>query len=472
MRANDLLPLIPFLIMGAAPVLVMLALAVKRHYDLTFGLTAAALFFSAASLSSLSGLPHPVTSLLVLDTYAVFYLALILVSALAVAIMSYGVIQRGGGIREEYYILLLLASLGSMVLVAAAHLASFFLGLEILSVSLYALIGYRRAHEPGIEAGVKYLVLAGVSSAFLLFGMALLYLEAGTMEFAALASRLSHPGSALALTGMGMVVVGVGFKLGVAPFHMWTPDIFEGAPAPVAGYVATISKGAMFALLVRYFSGLSFAETGPLFAVLAVIAVLSMFVGNLLALRQQNVRRILGYSSIAHMGYILVAFLASGQMRTTAVTFYITAYVVTMLGAFGVVTVLSEAQRRTGHLDEYRGLFRRSPWLGGVFTFVLFSLAGIPLTAGFIGKFYVIAAGVGAAHWALVVTLLVNSGIGLYYYLRIVAALYAPAAPGERVLAGAGESLVLGVLALALLWFGVYPGSLIAVIQALSLGGP
>ena len=380
--------------------------------------------------------PHGGTALLTLDGYARFYTGLILAATAAVTLLSVGYLEQIADQRDEYYVLLLLAALGSLVLVAATHFVSFFLGLELLSVSLYALIAYSRTREESIEAGIKYLVLAATSAAFLLFGMALVYAELGTLAFAGLtATPISTPDPLLALTGIGLIVVGFGFKLALVPFHLWTPDVYQGAPAPMTAFVATVSKGAMFALLVRYFSVVDLRSHHALVIVFTLLAIASMFAGNLLALLQSNVKRLLAYSSIAHLGYLLVAFLASGSLAVTAVTFYLVAYFVTTLGAFGVVTVLSTGEREAESLDDYRGLVVRRPWLAVLFTAMLLSLAGIPLTAGFVGKFYLTVAAGGAGLWPLLVVMMVTSGIGLFYYLRVIVAMFM--APSMEAAGGA-----------------------------------
>ncbi|MBO0799777.1 MAG: NADH-quinone oxidoreductase subunit N, partial [Blastocatellia bacterium] len=315
----------------------------------------------------------------------------------------------------------------------------------------------------------KYLILAAVSAAFLLFGMALVYADLGTMEFARMAAQSSGNNQTIFLAGLAMIIIGVGFKLAVVPFHMWTPDIYEGAPAPVTAFVATVSKGAMFALLLRYFSGMRIQNSASLFLVFALIAIASMFVGNLLALMQNNVKRILAYSSIAHLGYLLVAFLAGGRRGAISVAFYLVAYFVTTLSAFGVITLLSGEKRDADMMEDYRGLFWRRPWLASIFAAALLSLAGIPMTAGFVGKFYILAAGVGSALWLLVIIMIVNSAIGLYYYLRIVVAMYRDSAREISVavptLSFAGSAALAG-LTLLLVWLGVYPSPLICIIQA------
>jgi len=478
----DFLAILPLLILGAFSTAILLVSAFRRSHRAVAVLALAAFALAAASLPFISGLaPRRVTVLLLLDRYAYFYMGLIFAAAFAVAAVSYGYMRRRAGEREEYYLLLVLSTLGAAVLVASSHFASFFLGLEVLSVSLYTLVGYFLLSERSMEAAIKYLVLAAASAAFLVFGMALVYAETGTLELGSLLDRLAGPAGAgvLSLAGLAMVLVGIGFKLALAPFHMWTADVYEGAPAPVTAFVATVSKGAMVALLMRYFLPVLSRTGGGLWTAIAFLAILSMIVGNLLALLQDNVKRILAYSSIAHLGYILVAFLAGGGGAARAVTFYIAAYFATTLTAFAVISVQSGAERDADSLEDYRGLFSRRPWVAGVFTAALLSLAGMPMTAGFVGKFYVVLAGVGSALWALVLVLIATSAVGLYYYLRVVVYLFLPPAPQaiekDRVSFVTftwAEGLVLGVLAIAVFWLGLYPGPVVDLIGSSMVGGP
>jgi NADH-quinone oxidoreductase subunit N len=337
-------------------------------------------------------------------------------------------------------------------------------------VSLYALAAYLRHSNKSVEAGVKYLILAAVSSAFILFGMALVYTETGSMSFAVIASQAAGAGvrGLPFLAGIILILAGLGFKLAVVPFHLWTPDVYEGAPAPVTAFIATASKGAVFALVLRYFTKIDIHQYPALMLVISTIAVASMFAGNLLALLQTNVKRILAYSSISHLGYLLVTILASGPMAATAAAFYLIAYFVTTLSAFGVVTVLSGGERDADHMDDYRGLVWRRPWLAGVFTIMLFSLAGIPLTAGFVGKFYVVAAGVGSELWPVVVVLAINSVIGLFYYLRIIVSLFSGTGEEHQATSqpSRSNSAVLAALTALLVWLGLYPGPVIDLIKA------
>jgi NADH-quinone oxidoreductase subunit N len=472
MSVNDLVALLPLIVLGTAIVLLLLVAAFNRSHSVVALMAILGLSLAFASLFVPSA-SSQVTPLLVMDGYARFFIGLMLAASLVVMLLAYGYLGEHSINPEEFYILLLLATLGAAVLAASSHFASFFLGLEILSISLYALIAYLRTSERSVEAGAKYLVLAGASSAFLLFGMALVYAEAGTMELARLASIPSTATATtnyLLLPGLAMMVVGIGFKLAVVPFHLWTPDVYEGSPAPVTAFVATVSKGAVFALLLRYFTQIDIHAYQSLFIIFVLIALASMLVGNLLALFQNNVKRILAYSSIAHLGYLLVAFLASGPLAVTAVAFYLLSYFITTLGAFGVVTVLSNEERDADDIQDYRGLYRRHPWLAGIMTAMLFSLAGIPLTAGFVGKFILVAAGVSSELWLPVVVLVISSAIGLFYYLRIIVALYAAPEPEREPLVSRSlpvmGSVVLVGLTLLLVWLGIYPTSLIQLIQS------
>ncbi|HEX9022144.1 MAG TPA: NADH-quinone oxidoreductase subunit N [Nitrospirota bacterium] len=469
MNSADITSLSPFIILTVTSVIVMVAIAFHRSHTLTVALTLAGLALAAVSIPCASAVaPRQITSLFLIDRYALYYIGLILTASFAVSALSYSYLETQIGHHEEFSLLLLLATLGCIVLPAASHFATFFLGIEILSVSLYAMTAYLRHSNKSIEAGVKYLILAAVSSSFILFGMALIYAKTGSMEFREVALRV--PGGAVHglafLTGTGMILVGLGFKLALVPFHLWTPDVYEGAPAPVTAFIATASKGAVFALVLRYFGMIDIHAYPSLLLIITAVAIASMFAGNLLALLQTNMKRILAYSSISHLGYLLVTVLATGEAAATAAAFYLTAYFITTLGAFGVVTALSRRDGDAESMREYEGLAWRRPWLAGVFTAMLFSLAGIPLTAGFVGKFYVVAAGAGSALWLAVIVLAINSVIGLFYYLRIVAALYTRSNE-EAAPAGISclDSAVLAGLTILLLAFGTYPGPLIDIIK-------
>ena len=468
----SLVAILPLLLLAGTPVGLMVIITIHRSHRAALAWTLLGLAASLASLGAASGVaPQQVTPLLVVDQYALVYCGMIIAATAAVAGLAYGYLEQHAVEKEEFYILLLTAALGAAVLAASSHFVSFFLGLEILSISLYALNAYIYPRKTALEAGIKYLVLAAASAAFLLFGMALIYAAVGTMEFSRMASLMMEtagPNRTLLLPGMAMIITGMAFKLALVPFHMWTPDVYQGAPPPVAAFIATVSKGGMFALLLRYFYRLELHNYAPVVVVFTIIAIASMLGGNLLALLQSNVKRILAYSSIAHMGYVLVAFIASGVLAVEAVTFYLVAYFVTIIGAFGVVTLLSNGDEDAESLEAYSGLFWRRPALAGVMTAMLLSLTGIPVTAGFIGKFYVVAAGASSSAWTLIIILVVSSVIGAFYYLRVIFALYASTSekPAEVAPRMAFGSSVLVALTLLLIWLGVYPAPLLHVIRA------
>jgi NADH-quinone oxidoreductase subunit N len=534
--AADFYAIAPLLVLTVAIVVLMLLIAWRRSHAMAAWVSGGAFTCALLALVVVAA-PHsgrPVTPLLVIDGYALFYIGLVLAAGIAVTIISHGYLQAGAGAagaelneqssragtasselieqssragaassepieqssiprtreprmdpglaarasraavpREEYYLLLLLATLGAATTVAADHFAAFFLGLETLSISLLGLIAYPQTVERPLEASVKYLVLSGVASAFLLFGIALVYAETGSLAFSLSASLPAAETDARGiywLTGVALILVGIGFKLSVIPFHMWAPDVYEGAPAPVTAFLAVVSKCAVFALLLRYFLTAEAFVAANLAAILSVVAVLSMIGGNLAALLQDNVKRMLAYSSIAHLGYALVAFVAGGALAVEAVSIYLAMYAITTLGAFAIVAMLSAAgrERDTDTIEDYRGLFWIRPGLALAFAAMLLSLAGIPLTLGFIGKFYAVNAGVSADSWILISALIVGSVISLYYYLRLIVAMLsdrtmARARSARRVSWPSGA--VVTVLTIALLGLGVFPGPLVSLIR-------
>ncbi len=478
MNASDLLALLPLIILAGTSVVVIIAIAFYRNYRLTVFLTLAGMVGSFLSLPfALSVQPRQVTPLLIVDGTTVFYIGLVLTTSFVVVLLSYQYFRDYDGNREEYYLLLILATLGSGVLVASNHFAAFFLGIEVLSVSLYALIAYPRYDRRRVEASIKYLILAGATSAFLLFGMALIYSVGGTLEFSSLAKAASlSPGmNNVLLIGWGMLIVGIGFKLALVPFHMWTPDVYQGAPAPITGFVATVSKGGVFALILRYFSQVPIYDVPSLWWVFAAIAIASMLLGNMLALMQTNVKRVLAYSSISHLGYLLIAFLSRGTEAQNAAAFYLVAYFATTLAGFGVITMLSDHENELEDLDSYRGLFWKRPGLALVFSAALLSLAGLPPSAGLVGKIFVAAAGVNSALWLLLIVLVIASVIGVFYYFRIMISLYrSPEADEERTISAPSLSMIgsvtLAVLVLLVVGLGIYPAPVMGIISRLITG--
>jgi NADH-quinone oxidoreductase subunit N len=468
--ARELTALLPLIGIAATSIVLMAAVAVRRNrtWSLTITLAGLAASFGLLFAARTVG-PVQVTPLLLIDGPALFFIALLIAAAVVVVVLAADYLARRGTQIEELLLLLLFATLGGGVLAASTHLASLFLGLEVLSVSLYAMVGYLRNDGLSLEAGVKYLVLAAVSSAFLLFGMALIFAETGRLELAALAGLAVPAGGlhGLTLAGVALLMVGVGFKLALAPFHMWTADVYQGAPAPVTAFVATVSKAAVVAVLLRML-----AVTGEpgrqLVLLLALLAGASILVGNLLALRQDNLKRLLAYSSVAHLGYLMIAVVAGGPLGAEAAAFYLAGYLPTTLIAFGVIAVLSPADRDLDRLSDLRGLGRERPLLAGLLTVALVSLAGIPLTAGFVGKLLVVRAGLGAGQWALALILVLGSVLSIFYYLRPIVAMYMqPAEDGAAALPPApmAAGAVLVALLAVVLWLGVWPQPVLEIVR-------
>lgn len=479
MTLDSLIVLAPFLSMTVTAITAMLAIAIRRNFALIYGIAGGGIVLSLLSIApAWHKAPAQVTPLLRIDGYALFFVALLLLAGLSVLGLCHDYFKDRDGENEELPLLLITALIGGSILAASSHFASIFLGLETLSVSLFTLIGYPVNQRRPLEAAIKYLVLSGVSSAFLLMGIAFLYAQSGELSFSGIGRFISaQPAlNIVILGGLILIAAGLGFKLSLVPFHLWTPDVYEGSPAPITAFIATVSKGAIFVLLLRIFAETDSYAYAPLGPVFGFIALLSILAGNLLALLQTNIKRLLAYSSIAHMGYLLVAFIAGASIAkplvVESVAFYLAAYFITTLGAFGVVSVLSTAQQEADDIAMWRGLFWRRPWLAGTFTLMLLSLAGIPLTAGFIGKFYIFTSGADGRFWGLLAAVIVGSGLGLFYYLRIIVIMStdaeSPESEPDKMPIERLSAFTLAILSMLLVWFGILPGHLIQCIQSIT----
>lgn len=481
---GDMLPLLPLLIVTGTSVVVMLLIGVRRNY--IFSSATAIIGLGVAAVVAgimMTYTNQQITPLLIIDQYSLFFTTIICLVSMFIAILSFPYLFNLNDHKEEFYLLLTIATIGAIVMVSSNHFVSTILGLETLSMSLYGMVAYplhsKEAAKYPLEASVKYLILSAAASCFILFGMALIYAQTGTLAFSSLLTldselALSDNYSIVALM---LVTAGMAFKLSLAPFHLWTPDVYEGSPLPSTAYLATVGKVAMFVVLLRFIEITEALSFDAVFTVFSLIAALSILVGNILALLQNNLKRILAYSSIAHMGYLLIAVIASYLSDSTigveAVTFYLLAYTIMSLGAFGVASVVSSSEKEFDVISDYTGLFWRDPWIAAIFTAMLLSLAGIPLTVGFIGKFYLFFAGVESALWVLLAVLIIGSGIGLYYYLRIVYRMLMPVGtpPGFRVagLESISSYGVLIILFLLLMLLGIYPAPIMDLIETVSV---
>jgi NADH-quinone oxidoreductase subunit N len=473
MNTLQLQALLPFILLAAASMVVILLIAFKQSHTV---IQVTGFLMMCAVIGTMwyvrDTLPREILPLFVVDGFAALYTGLIIFSVLVVGLLSFIYFEEREENPKEYYILLFLATLGSAVLTISRHFISLFIGLELLSVSLYALIAYLRNRNNAVEAGTKYLVLAALSSAFLLFGMALIYMETGSMEFAAIAQKMAASSSSLLfIMGIGIMVVAIGFKLALVPFHLWAADVYQGAPSPVTAFIATVSKIGVFAVLLRFAIAINLQQYPAAITIFSVIAIASMIIGNILAIQQQNIKRLLAYSSIAHLGYLLVAFLPGNAAGIEASVFYLLSYSITLLSAFGVISLLSTRWRDAEDLATYRGLFWQNPLMASVLTLALLSLAGIPLTMGFLAKFFILTTGVQQHLWLPVIVLVLTSVIGLYYYLRVISTLFAssPAVESkEKTLHPffyISTYAALVVLMVALFWLGVFPSAVIQNIR-------
>jgi len=428
-----------------------------------------ALYFAVEGLEVDTGFGFG--GLLTADSFGRFFYILFAVGTLITLLFTHGFMLREKLEPGEYSILLLLCTSGMMIMVSSSDLIMLFLGIELMSIPAYILAGYLRTDEKSLESAIKYFLLGAFSTGVLLYGVALLYGATGTTGYGGIARALADGGSgvfggSLPYIGMALVIAGMGFKVASVPFHMWMPDVYEGAPTPITGYMSVGVKAAAFAAFFRLLSVALPALTEIWTPVLWAMAVATMIGGNLGALAQLDVKRMLAYSSIAHAGYLLVGLVAGGIDGGKAVTFYLLAYTFMNLGAFGVILLLEKAGESGGRLADFSRLGYRKPVLAATMSVFLFSLAGIPPLAGFWGKFYIFMAAIKGGFIWLAILGVLNSAVAVYYYLRVVVVMYMQpaeaAAPGlpaaEGVKIGWTASLALLVAVIMIVHIGLFPG--------------
>ncbi len=392
------------------------------------------------------------------DAFAILFRQLFIIVAALAVLSSFDYLKREGIETGEYYALILFSVVGQGLMACSTDLVMIFIGLEISSISTYILTGYRRHDARGIEAALKYFLLGSFATGFLLYGIALVYGATGSTNLAAIRAAIPQANGPLVAMGAALMFVGMAFKVSGAPFQVWTPDVYQGAPTPVTAFMSAAPKAAAFAMFLRVFlTGLT--PAAGYFWLLWGCAVLSMFVGNLGALMQSNIKRMLAYSSIAHAGYVLAAFTTRSAMGGAAAIFYLAVYSVTNVGAFLVVAHLAGKDESTVAISDYRGLGKRHPVLAACFTIFLLSLLGVPLTGGFFGKFYIVTSAVAAGLPGLAIITMINSAIGAYYYLRVVVTMYMEDAesPAATPAVPASGTLVLIFTVIGVFALGVFP---------------
>ncbi len=365
--------------------------------------------------------------MVVIDYYSLFFKIVFLITTGLTVLMSIRFLKEEGFDFGEYYVLVLFAAVGMMFMASAADLIIIFLGLETFSLSIYVLAGFFRTQPKSNESSMKYFLLGAFSTGFLLYGIALIYGATGTTnlkgiyEFVRRSQLLTDP---LLLIGMSLLIVGFGFKVASVPFHMWTPDVYEGAPTSITAFMSVGPKAAGFAAFLRVFLYSFSSLQSDWVWILWVLAVLTMTLGNIVAIAQKNIKRMLAYSSIAHAGYILVAMVAAGELGTASILFYLLAYAFMNLGAFGVVILYGRKGEENVNLSDYSGMGYKYPLLAAAMAIFMFSLAGIPPTAGFVGKFYIFSAAVKAGYIGLAIIGVLNSALSVYFYLRVTVMMY------------------------------------------------
>ncbi len=393
--------------------------------------------------------------MVILDNYALFFVMIVCYAAALVVLISTDYLRRAGAESGEYYALVLFATAGMMLLAVAGDLIVVFLALELMSLSLYVLAGVFKARLASGEASMKYFLLGAFASSFLLYGIALVFGAAGTTNLDGIAAAGARGRDPLFLLGLGLLLVGFGFKISSVPFHMWAPDVYQGAPTSVTALIATGSKAAAFAALMRVLLSAFRVQQADWTALLWALAALTMTVGNVVAIAQSNLKRMLAYSSIAHVGYMLVGLVAGGMEGPAAVLFYLLTYTFTTVGAFGVITLCERAGEEAVEVADYAGLARRHPLLAAVLGLFLLSLIGIPPLAGFLGKFYVFSAAVRTGYLGLVVIAVLNSAVAAYYYLRVIVYMYMREPDGAPTVYApsfaAGLALAIALIAIVLL---------------------
>ncbi len=476
MSVNDLITVLPFLIVvvgGIALLLIDLAIPDdKKQYTawlavgvtLISGMSALALFANPPA-DSFGGMVRG-------DGYAYFIDALLAAIGVMTLLLTLRYNEARGIMRGEFYPLMLFSLAGMMLMGHSMNLIMVFIAVELLSIPLYILCGIARPRVDSEESAMKYFLMGAFASGFLVYGIALVYGATGTTSLGEMPTILtaSTPSydPTLLFAGAALILVGLGFKVAAAPFHMWTPDVYEGAPTTVTAFMATATKVAGFAALMRVFM----FGFEPLVAqwqpIMALIAALTMIVGNVTALVQTNIKRMLAYSSIAHAGYVLVGVAAGNAAGATAVLFYLASYAFTTLAAFAVIAAVGSGKEENQSIDAYAGLGRRKPMLALVMAISMFSLIGIPPTAGFFGKYFLITAAISADLTWLAVVMMLTSVVSAYFYLRVVVVMYMrePQVDGEVITGNIPRSLAAAISATAVIVFGIMSAPLLSMITA------
>ncbi|AYL93975.1 NADH-quinone oxidoreductase subunit N [Mucilaginibacter celer] len=396
--------------------------------------------------------------MLLFNNFSVVFSSVTIISTILILLLSKGYFEKISRHTAEYYAIILFSLAGIIIMVSFNNLVMMFIGIEIMSVSLYILAGIKKSDFASNEAALKYFLMGAFSTGFLLFGIALLYGSSGSFNMDAIRGYVGeHPHiDPMFYTGIALIIVGLCFKVGAAPFHFWTPDVYEGSPTLITAFMSTVVKTAGFAAFLRLFSACFQPLSDFWTPILIVITIITLFIGNITALYQQSFKRMLAFSSISHAGYLLFAIVSLGSASANSVLIYATAYSIASIIAFGAL-ILVQQQNGSDNFDSFNGLGKRNPFLAFVLTVAMLSLAGIPLTAGFIGKFFMFTGAVSRFHIGLVIVAVVNAIISIFYYFRVIIAMYFRTAERNELSIPVYYKIVFAVSAIATILIGIYP---------------
>ncbi|MEC7641240.1 MAG: NADH-quinone oxidoreductase subunit N [Nitrospinota bacterium] len=471
----DLISLAPVLVLSMFGFIVLiLDLFIGRNKTILVYVSLTGLLMTVISAFAKQGLPaYAFSNSYVVDNLSVFFTIIFCFSSSLTLLLSDNYNRRQNIRFGEYYALILFCTVGMIVLVSANNLIMVFLGIEIVSICLYVLAGIRRDHRASNEAALKYFLLGAFATGFLLFGMALMYGSAGSTDLQKIAAAItagSNGLNAFMIMGVVLFIIGFGFKVASVPFHMWAPDVYQGAPTPITAFMAVGPKAAAFAAFFRIFiTGVpDLASSWNL--LISIVAVLSMTIGNLGAIMQTNIKRLLAYSSVSHVGYILIALVAKNSMSFASLFFYMLSYAFVIFGAFGVVIILGREENENLEIEDYAGLAYKHPVLALSMAIFMLSLGGLPPFAGFVAKFYIFSTALSEGHVTLVIIAVLNSVVSFYYYLKIIVYMYMKD-PGEEFQPTLAplSLLVVGIAIIGTVFLGLLPGPVIAIAQISAL---
>jgi len=479
---QQLTALLPFLIIIFTAVTVILSISYNRNHFFTAVFSISGFITALCSLYFLRGIiPIDITMLFHINNYSILYIGMIIISSISTCIFAYPWLKKYPFNKEEFYFLIIISSLGAMLLIISNHMASFFINMEIISLPIFGLIAYSSYQKYSLEASFKYIILSGVASSFLLLGIAWIYSISGHLNFISIYqffSIVSGNEKLVLLFGISMILFSLFFKLSIVPFHLWTPDIYQGSPIPVLSFFSTVGKIAVFSFLSSFLSHFSHLNNNILYFIISLITIFSVLVGNGMALFQKNLKRFFGYSSISQIGYLFIVLFVSNEnylFSLEASIIYLCGYLFSNIVFFGIINLISNAYRENNvnySVDVYKGLFWSQPLLSSILTISLFSLAGIPITLGFIGKFYILSIIIKEHLWIIGCFCLIGMILGLYCYLRIILNLYLhPSKLSKCELNilknwfNTPSGVVICISGIILLILGIYPNPLIRLVK-------